>query len=892
MRRLFFSILAVLLATPLYAQQNNNANQSQLRLVIVDQTGAGIPGADVTVTPKSGGAPVTYKSDDRGLATSPQLTPGDVVVHVEFPGFQPFEAPLTLRRGAQNQVVTLTIEGFKAEVAVNDSTSTEASKSTSSFSLTQEEIDALPDDPDELAEVLSQMAGPGGATFFMNGFQGGRLPSRDQIRSIRFRQNNYAADNHDAGRSQVEIVTRPNTNWGGQVNTNFGGDSFNARQPQQMTEQPSLERTVSFSLRGPIKTGKTSFNFNVNGNDNYNSPPIIAIDASGVPVNSVARTTNDRTGFQAGFEHSINNNHGLYVNFERQKNENLNQGIGQFTLPERATNRENDSNQLRFRLQGIIGGSKLHEFRIQANKSSNATVSVTGGQTINVLDARNSGGAGIASDGSTDRVEIADNFDFNIGTKHQMRVGILIDTSWYSNFEERNTLGTLTYRSNEDFNAGRPQQLSQRVGQLDIKYSQVQAGIYWSDEYRLHRDLSLGFGVRNELQSRISDKWNLMPRVGFSWAPFGSQRSAIRGGYGLFYDWYEASLYEQTLRVDGVSVRDFRISCVEANNFCERGLLSYDPLNPGFLLTRSGRIIASPDLQMPRVHQASISYDRQLTPNLVLQTSYQLLRGRHTMRSRNLNAPVDGVRPNAEFGDITQFESTGRTESDRLQLSTQFRLQVRQQPMQMRFNYTLGRERNFANGATSLPSDNVNPDVDWGPSNNDIRHRFQVQGQVPLVYGIRVNPNFSAQSGVPFNWTTGLDDNNDGAFNDRPFGVTRNSLRGEWTWNLDLNINKRINLGGLRTPVTPGRNQGNGVLFAQQGGGGFGGGGNQGGGGFRGPGNNNNSRFSMELFAQARNVLNHVRRTGYTGNQSSPFFLQPTGVSQARDLNVGVRFNF
>jgi hypothetical protein len=386
-----------------------------------------------------------------------------------------------------------------------------------------------------------------------------------------------------------------------------------------------------------------------------------------------------------------------------------------------------------------------------------------------------------------------------------------------------------------------------------------------------------------------------MPRVGFSWAPFGSQRSAIRGGYGLFYDWYEASLYEQTLRVDGVSVLDVRLSCSELNDYCENGALSYDPLNPGFLLTRSGRIIASPDLDMPRVHQASISYDRQLRPNIVLQTSYQMLRGRHTMRARNLNAPVHGVRPNADFGDITQFESTGKTQSDRLQISTQFRLQVRQQPMQMRFNYTLGQDKNFTNNATSLPSDNLNPDVDWGPSGQDIRHRFQVQGQVPIFYGIRVNPTFNAQSGVPFNWTTGLDNNNDGAFNDRPDGVTRNSLRGEWTWTLDLNVTKRINIGGLRTPVTPGRNQGNGALFAQQGGGigqgGAGGFGGQGGGNFRGQGNNN-SRFSMEIFARAQNALNHVRRTGYTGNQSSPFFLQPTGVGNARDINAGVRFNF
>ena len=86
----------------------------------------------------------------------------------------------------------------------------------------------------------------------MNGFQGGRLPSRDQIRSIRVRQNNYAADNHDAGRSQIEIITRPNTNWQGQVNSTFGGDRFNARQPQQLTEQPNQERNVQFNIRGPI----------------------------------------------------------------------------------------------------------------------------------------------------------------------------------------------------------------------------------------------------------------------------------------------------------------------------------------------------------------------------------------------------------------------------------------------------------------------------------------------------------------------------------------------------------------------------------------------------------------------------------------------------------------
>src|SRR5687767_13559901 len=301
-KRLLVSAALLLAAVPAFAQ--NAANQTQLRLVIVDQTGAGIPAATVTVKPATG-EPIEFTADDHGVAALPSLTPGAVTVHVEFPGFMPFDAPLTLKRGAMNETVTLAIEGFKTEVEVSQASAPESSKSTSTTSLTQEEIDALPDDPDELADALAALAGPGGATFFMNGFSGGRLPNRDQIRSIRFRQNNYAADNHDAGRAQIDIITRPNTNWGGNLNANFGGDAFNARQPQQSVETPSQERTVQFGVRGPVVAGKTSFNFNANGNSRYNSNPIIAIDEAGNRLGESARSTNDQKGFTLGIEHSL-----------------------------------------------------------------------------------------------------------------------------------------------------------------------------------------------------------------------------------------------------------------------------------------------------------------------------------------------------------------------------------------------------------------------------------------------------------------------------------------------------------------------------------------------------------------------------------------------------------
>src|SRR5262245_8610967 len=102
---------AILTVAPAWAQQP--ATQTQLRLTIVDQTGAGIPAATVVVTPATGDA-VTFVADEHGVATS-ALNPGTVNVQVEFPGFLPFEAPLTLRRGAMNETVTLKIEGFKEE---------------------------------------------------------------------------------------------------------------------------------------------------------------------------------------------------------------------------------------------------------------------------------------------------------------------------------------------------------------------------------------------------------------------------------------------------------------------------------------------------------------------------------------------------------------------------------------------------------------------------------------------------------------------------------------------------------------------------------------------------------------------------------------------------------
>jgi carboxypeptidase family protein len=906
----FLSVLFILCALPVHAQ---NANQTQLRLVIVDETGAGIPNATIIVTPASGAA-VTFTSDERGLATSPNLPSGNAKLHVEFEGFEPFEAPLNLRRGAMNQTVTLKIAGLQEEVVVNDTTALDDRRGNSqSTTLEESEIEELPEDPEELADVLAAMAGGSGAVFQVNGFRGGRLPSRDEIRQIRFRTNSFSADNHDAGRTQIEIITRPNVRaWNGNGSFNYRGDAMNARNAFATVKTPEQNRNFNLGARGPIVKGKTSIRFGLDGRRDYQADTIVAIDENGNRLGDYVRRPSESTNATIGFEHALNNNQTLRLEYRRGENTVENNGVGGFNLPERAFNTHSNNNQLRVQAQGIVGKNMLHEVRLQFYTQESAQTSLSQAPTIVVLDTFTKGGAGVSSRGSNRTFELAENLDFNIGRKQQMRVGYIVEGGRYKNFDARNAAGTYTYSSLEAFNENRPITFTQRLGQVDTSFAQYNVGFYWSDDVRLNNKFSFGVGVRNELQTHISGGLNLMPRVGFTWTPWGS-RTAIRGGYGLFYDWYESNLYDQTLRVNGIAQRDIVI------NYTSEG--TQEPQPPA-------RIQASPDLNMPKVHQASIGIERQVTQNLTVQASYQMLRGRDQMRSINVNAPVnvgfdlDGnpiwVRPDPTIGNITQFDSTGRSQSDRLELRSTYRFPQRN--IFMNVNYALAQVKNHADNATTLPARNLDPDAEWGPSRQDIRHRIQGQVNVPIVYGVRTSINVQAQSAPPYTITVRTDPNRDGVLNDRPIGVGRNTERGASTWTMGVNLTKQFAIGsrngqggggggfpgGGGRPGGPGGFPGGGGAPGPGAGGGAGAGGNQqaqfaqrgGGPGGGGRGNRGGgdaqftSRASLELFIRADNVLNRVNYGGFSGTFGSPFFGQPTSAQQPRRLTVGSAFRF
>ena len=882
MSRSAFFLAAVLAAPPVLAQAPpQGAAQAQLRVTVLDQTGAGIPSAVVTVT-RSGGAPVSVTADERGLAILAALPATGIRIHVEAQAFEPSDAAVTLRRGANTQTVTLKIEGFQEQVVVDDVAAEQAPGSAETTKVLDESvIDQLPDDPDELQAMLEQMAGGLGAVFRVNGFTGGRLPNREDIRQIRFRTNSFAADSHDAGRVQVEIITRPNVQrWNGNFNANFRNDVLNARDAFAAVKTPQNIFRLGTGVRGPLVAGRTSLRLNLNRNQSNNPANIYAINPDGSRfIGFVSNRTQNSSG-TIGVEHALTRNQTLRVDYELNRNETLNGGAGGFNLPERATNRHGTNGQLRAQVQGLIGRSTLNELHVEYVHASTAVESVSKAASVNVLDAFNTGGAGVNNSSHTRTFEAADNLDFTIGRKHAMRVGLLVTGGRYRNFDARNAAGTFTFSSLESYLAETPLQFTQRIGEVDTSFTAYQGAVYWQDDIRTTRTLTISVGVREELQSLIETKLNLMPRLGLTYSPRNS-KTIVRGGYGLFYDWYESNLYDQTLRVNGIAQRDLRINCpgfpdpfaAAVGTACRAGLGAGVPLvQPG------GRIQASPNLAMPHVHQASASIERPLGASFRAAAGYQMLRGRNQMRARDVNTPdpITALRPEPAIGSVTQFDSTGRSARDSLNVNIGYAIPRRQ--INLGMNYTLARFWNHADNATQLPVDSYRPDLEWGPSAQDIRHRLQANLFLPPVRGFRLSLNgLVYQSGAPYNITTGVDDNHDLVINDRPLDATgrvigRNSARGAARWgDMSMRLGRAF-VFGAPTPR------------AQQQGGPRGGGG----GGFQ----QNAGRFTLEFFAQADNVLNRVNFTSYAGTMTSRLFGQPTAASQARRVQLGFQFRF
>jgi hypothetical protein len=877
MTRLLIAVILVLAAVASSAwAQTAPAGPSTLRVTVKDATDLGLPHATVVLTDAQGGeyqAPV----DPQGVATFTGLQPGTYQVKASAEGFRAVVLEVNVRRGNNAASATLTV-AISEELTVSEQGADSRRDNGFTQTLTADEIDALSDDPDEMAEQLMQMAGPG-AQIFVDGFRGGRLPPKDQIQQIRFNSNSFSAEYHQAGMVRVEVITRPGMGgWRGRGNFGFRDESLNARNAFSDTKEPTQQQRYNISFQGPLAKGKTGISMSVDGNNAYDSRTIRAQAPSDVTVNGLAKNTTDGLNVNVRVDHAMGQGAQLRAEYERRSTDRGDLGVGDFDLPERAYDTASVNDTFRLRNTRVLGKKLFAELKFELTTTDFSTNPLSTDPTIRVNDAFTAGGAGQLGTRSSREIELAQNFDFTIGRRHSMRAGVLLEAGWWNSDQQQNTNGTYVFTTIDAYNLNRPATFTLRVGDPLVEYSQVKAGWFLQDDFRVGRNLSVSLGLRQEIQTQVNDALNLAPRGAFTWT--ANRKTTVRGGYGIFYDWYDSNLYEQTIRVDGQHQVDIIVE------------------NPGYpSITGEGTrlpasIIRASSLDQPVIQQASIGLERTLTPWAGLRMDYMWTRGSNTLRSVNVNAPVDGVRPDQAAGNVTEIQSTGRRASDRLTVG----INARHERLRLFTNvmYQLQSTRNHADSATSLPFDSTNPDLDWGPSSQDIRHRLFVMVNTPLWFGVRAGLNVQIASAAPYNITTGFDGNGDTVFNDRPDGVGRNSGRGASQVNANLRLSKSFGFGGPGGgPAGPGGMP----LPPPPGGGGGGGAMNQ-----RGPGGGDgpqlvvmegmNARYRLEFYAQISNLFNYVNYNTFIGNQLSPFYGQATSAGPARRMELGMSLGF
>ncbi len=880
-----FVLLLLPFASPGFAQSPRTA---RLTITVVDQTGAVIPGATVTlngqeaVTTATTVAPV--KTSGEGVAAFTGLAVGRYDIHAEFPGFEAgLLKDVRLRAGENRHVILLKIQKIQDTITVGQDPRAAASdRRGSSFgsALTREQIDALSDDPDEMKRQLQEMAGPG-AVIRVDSFEGAALPPKAMIKSIRVTRDAFAAENHSAGAFSIDIVTQPGLGvFRAGINSRFRSGALSGRSPFTPSKGPERIQDYGLNLGGPLAAQKSSFNMFAQGMTSYDTSNLnVALPGVSRSEALAQRTRRDRFSLTSNFDYAVTRDQTLRVSYNPVVTKNRNLGIGAYDLPERAYATEEHTHNLRIQEVGPLGRRFFINTRLGLTFARSTSRSALEAPTIRVNDAFTSGGQQLAGGRRQSGGNLSADLDYVRGI-HSLRTGLSVDFFSYRSDSTSNYLGTYTFDSLANYEAARPTSYTRRVGDPTIAYRNVQAAVYVQDDIRVHRNLTLSPGVRYETQLHVHDFANLGPRFGVTWAPFKGAKTTLRASAGVFYDWLNTNTFEQAARVDGFHQQELNIL---SPSFPDPGDLGVFP--------PVSRYVLDDQQQMPRNVRGSGGVDHTVGPRLRVGLLYAHVRGTELLRGVNLNPPINGVRPDPTVGNIIQVVSDARSAQHTLTATV-----IAGTPPPPPFGgakgplwdwkragvnafYTVGSLRNDTDGDFSIsPTGNLNDD--WGPAANDIRHRLFIGLISQTLRNFNVLMSLNATSGTPYTIRTGRDDNQDTIFNDRPAGVGRNSARGALQWTLNGNFAYGIAFGKGPPPSGPG---GIGVLVQ----------GTPGGTAptvttFAAP----PTRYRLLFFVNAQNMLNRSNYGGYSGTLTSPFFGQPTLVMNPRKIDFGIGFQF
>ncbi|HET6976994.1 MAG TPA: carboxypeptidase regulatory-like domain-containing protein [Pyrinomonadaceae bacterium] len=824
------SLIVMLSAALVTAQQARGT----LRGLITDELGAAIVGANVTLT-DANGVQKKATTNGEGVYNFAGLAPGKYTLQAGAPGFATSdnkEVDITTARQTADLTLRVTIE---EKVTVTETpVSTEATNNANQTVIGGKDLDALPDDPDELAAALQALAGPSvgpnGGQIFIDGFTGGNLPSKDSIREIRINQNPFAAEN-DQPSARIDILTRPGTDkFRGGASWNFNDESLNSRNPFAVNSSkrtPFQIRQYDMNVSGPLVKKKASFFFNfgrIETDDNELVRATVLDDNLNPETFGQAFVVPRRNLFLSPrFDYAINPSNTLIVRYNYNRFRADNQGLGGFTLPERAFNTLSVNQNVQVTETAILNPTMVNETRFQFTHNRNEQ---TGSNSIPALDVSGSFGSGGSQVGHSVNERTSwelNNFTAKQHGAHAIKFGGRIRHVSVDDNNQGNFGGSWSFTGGFGLTSIERYQLTLQLQEQGFTPAQIRAagggansfrlnagnplsevsqtdyGVFVQDDWRFRPNLTFSYGLRYETQTNAHSKFDFAPRIAVAWSP-GAANSAkppkmvIRFGTGFFYNRFSESATLQARRFNGVNVIQTQI--VEPGGDTAPSVAQqqtptlaaiYNILNQWSptavpdvsAIPANQQTIwqVDPNLQIPTVYVLGTQVERQLPRNITMFLGFYNIRITHVIRARDVNAPLpgtitnltrNGIRPDPTKGDIYRYEASGQFNQRQFFVGFNSRLS---RMFQLNGNYSLSKTTNDTDGQGGqlFPMNSYDLSGEFGRSSFDIRHRFTVFGTVNLPWWkLVLNPFVIANTGPGFNITTGQDKNLDRQFNERP----------------------------------------------------------------------------------------------------------------------------
>jgi len=785
----------VLFAVSLFAQA-----AATLHGQVLDPSGAAVPGASITLTGPNTLVKVA-QSDVTGSYVILGLPPGQYTVRVAAKGFSLFQRVISdLPAGKPSTLdVKLSVANDQQEVTVTETqqVALDPSANAGALVLKEADLDMLSDDPDDLqADLLAlagPAAGPNGGQIFVDGFSNGQLPPKDSIREIRINSNPFSSEFDRPGFGRIEILTKPGSDkFRGTVQLNYGDSIWNSRNPYSSNKPFYDTRNLNANLSGPLSK-KASFFVDFSRRDMRDSSLINAqiVDPNTFLVSTLNQSIpvpSLRTSVSPRIDYQLTPNITLQGRYTWIGNDLSNQGVGGINLPDTAYTSNTSSQQVQLTETWVANARTINETRFQLFRQRQDQNGVNPVLNIEVNDEFASGSSFPLNYQNRSDNEFQNYTSITRGPQF-IKFGVRIRGAIQDNYSTTNYTGQFVFNSLNAYLTtlqgraqglsaaqiaalgGGPSQYIVAGGKPLVGGNQVDAGLFFQDDYKVLPSMTLSLGMRYELQNNIGDKADWAPRLGLAWGIGKGQgrlrqpKTVLRLGYGWFYDRFSINNTLQAERFNGIN----QLQYIVPNPAFFPQALPPDQLT-GFSQSQNTYLVDS-NLRSPLLEQSAIGFDRQLPKNISFSFNYVHSRGLRQLRTVDINTPLPGTYsgPGTGFypygptaGVLDLYETSGNLKQNQLIFNVNARINSK---ISLFGFYVYGSAHS---DVLAQPSNPYNFAADWGRAAFDIRNRVNINGNIALPFGMRLAPNISANSAPPFNITQGIDQFGDTLFNSRP----------------------------------------------------------------------------------------------------------------------------